>query len=97
MTTETYCKKQEAWIKKHNLRIGDRIKILRAFGNNENGNSCGWVDRMLKHVGKVEKLESIEDNITIRLDDNFAWPYFVLRPMKQTIGRKCFGDTNDKT
>ena len=97
MDNETFQKKQKEWVRKYNLKIGDQIKILRAFGNEENGNTCGWAIEMGSHVGKIEELESIEDSSTIRLKDYFAWPYFVLRPMKQAIGRKCFGDTNDKT
>ena len=97
MDNETFQKKQKEWVRKYNLRIGDQIKILRAFGDIENGNTCGWVIEMGSHVGKIEELESIENSYTIRLKDYFAWPYFVLRPMKQIVGRKCFGDTNDKT
>jgi hypothetical protein len=87
-----YKQRQKEWIKKHNLKKGDKVKVLRRAENYEDGWGTYWslngsLSEQDKTIGKVYEIYAIMDN-SIRLDVNgillYYYPYFVLEPVIQT-------------
>ena len=78
--SETYAERQEAWVKKHGIKVGSKIKILRKAENCEVGWSVCWVPPMDNTVGTTGTII----NISIYAIQVGSWnyPYFVLKPVK---------------
>ncbi len=81
-----YIERQNEWIVKHGLCIGDKVKVTRKAEDFENGWGSFWVsewkhDSMTDSIGKTLKIEYFVES-GIRLDDEWEYPYFVLEPVK---------------
>lgn len=86
----SYEKRQEKWVKKHNLKIGDYVTVLQKYDNE----TCGtwtsryiWVPKMNGFVGKsCEVVDVRSDAIELRLaegSNSYYFPYSILRKEKE--------------
>jgi hypothetical protein len=86
-----YLAKQEYWLITNNIKVGDKVKVLRAAKSHENGWSCSWVIYMDEYIGKELEVVAINSasNAGIVLgkepDPPFIYPYFVLEPVKEKV------------
>lgn len=79
----SYIDRQNEWIKKNDIKIGDQVKVTRIASGFESGWGNMWVDCMDKQVGKILRVKRIaEIHSGIQLDDNFYYPFFVLEKVK---------------
>ena len=79
---KSYEEKQEQWIKENNIKIGDRVKIIKKSFNGDNGWNNNWIDEMDSYISKISIISGINDNnIFIIFDDNrgFSFPYHLLQ------------------
>ena len=80
--TGTYAKRQAQWVKHHGLKVGSKVKIARAFKEDEDGyGSCGMSPRKRELVGGTSQIQQISYGY-ICVSENY-WPYFVLEPVKE--------------
>lgn len=77
-----YLNGQAMFIEEHNLKIGNKVRVLRKAVNYELGWPTVWSDKMDKQVGAELTIKQFEDMYGkthgIRLNDDFWYPYFVL-------------------
>lgn len=81
---ESYEERQKEWIAANNIKLGDKVRILRKARDHENG----WLNRwggleMDREVGKIGRVTSIFSDIRVDTDTNwFFYPYFVLEKVE---------------
>lgn len=87
-----YARKQKEWIKKNNIKVGDKVKITKKVNSLEDGWGCHWNGEMNSAVGKCGKIISIDDEeearntgILIIVDgyDEYWYPYFILEKVEK--------------
>lgn len=83
---DPYEKRQADWIKENNIKVGDKVRILRKFDDFESGCAIAMDEdgEMDPLVGTVGKISAIEDD-SIEVDskgDCWFWPYFVLEKVE---------------
>lgn len=87
----SYVQKQREWLKKHNVKEGDKFYVTRKAEQNEGGWECSWEeDHMTPTVGKIIeyfRTDDDEDGLCMRISDEdnhdrYWYPYFVLAPVK---------------
>jgi len=90
-TKKSYANRQAEWIKKHNVKVGDKVKVLRKCADYEDGWGETWVKDMEANIGKVNRIKTLCHSslgISIEVPCNaFFYPYFVLEPVKEP--EKC--------
>ena len=76
----TYEERQAEWVKEHNLKAGDKVKILKGF-------KCGFVAEMEESIGKTLTIKEVKKNgIDIFNEDKsdfWLWPYYCLEKVKE--------------
>lgn len=79
---KSYEERQDEWIKKNDLKIGDRVRVIRKAESDEDGWSAVWAAEMDAVVGKAGVVKRFLGNVGIRVsfDKELLWslPYFVL-------------------
>lgn len=83
---EAYQTLQAEWVETNDVRVGDKVRVLRAFGQQELG-CCALesdYDSTKAHV-KVALINDIHPNqIEIKADDiRYSFPFFVLHIVDQ--------------
>lgn len=82
----TYTEKQERWVKKHNIKVGDKVRITRKANSNENGWNNNWVvdmTNLIHKIGTIIELNYTCRGISVIIDDlSYRYPYFVLEKVK---------------
>ena len=86
---DPYEKRQADWIKENNIKVGDKVRILRKFDDFESGCAIAMDEdgEMDPLVGTVGKISAIEDD-SIEVDskgDCWFWPYFVLEKVEDEL------------
>lgn len=77
-----YADRQAAWVKKHGIKVGSKVKVVRKFEDNEGGfaggrwDIFGWKAGQQGQVLPVYKIEN--DCIWF---DKGKYPYFALEPV----------------
>lgn len=80
----SYRDRQADWLKENGLKVGDKVKVLRAPTSLENG----WQYGVSHHghydsaIGKVFEIEKIEDDSIWLVGVNYILPFFVLQKVK---------------
>jgi len=86
-TKKSYANRQAEWIKKHNVKVGDKVKVLRKCADYEDGWGETWVKDMEANIGKVNRIKHLcHSSLGISLEvpcNAFFYPYFVLEPVKE--------------
>jgi hypothetical protein len=83
----TYAERQAKWIEFHGLKVGDKVKVVRKFKDDEDGYNGYCFDN--KHLGQVGSYLSCLTKGGLKLDglqspkNDSRWlPYFALEPVK---------------
>lgn len=83
----SYEERQAEWAKKHDVKVGDRVRLIRAASNEEDGwprfwprSADGWIGNILG-VGSIGALGIMCYNHDA--DDWFCFPYFVLEKVME--------------
>ena len=87
-----YKTKQNQWIKENNIKVGDKVKIVRSAMSYEYGWENVWISIMDKYIGKVFTIEpeSYTGNRGIMLGDaKHYFPWFVLEPVNKIEEKSC--------
>ncbi len=87
----TYEERQAEWIKKHNLKEGDKVKILRTAKGGEDGWNNSWTESMSRMVGRVFTYDRAYQS-GINLSCGYNWPYFVLEVVTEPTYRPYNND-----
>lgn len=80
-----YKEKQKQWIKENNVKVGDKVKIIKKSFDGDNGWHVCWVTTMDTAVNKTGIIIDIEeDAIGINVEDIgvFYYPYHILEKVK---------------
>jgi hypothetical protein len=83
--TGLYEERQKQWIKRHGLKVGSKVRLVRKFENSENGwnNGSDWESCFEKFLGKeltifaCERLDIVLSTSELGFD---YFPYFALEP-----------------
>ena len=89
---EKYRENYEKWIKKNRIKIGDKLRVVKSFPTNCDGNvHIAWNKWMSHTIDKIGTVYAIaDDRINLHFSDNsWTYPYYVLR---KALSRKCFKD-----
>jgi len=70
----------DKWIQLNNIKVGDKVRVLRKAESFENGWNGYWVREMDKFIGKVLTVNKIEEEISTK--ESLYYPYFVLEKVE---------------
>ena len=81
----TYTEKQQKWIKRHNIKVGDKVRIIRKTNPQENGWEIRWAFSMNNTIKKIGIITEINNQgIKISVENVVSWwyPYHVLEKIE---------------
>lgn len=82
----SYEERQAEWVKKHDVKVGDPVLLIRAASNEEGGWCNTWPRTADGWIGNILRVKNIGDlNIVCYnpdADDWFGFPYFVLEKVE---------------
>lgn len=82
----SYANWQTEWVKKNNLKPGDKVKVLRSFEIHECDFDHSMTELMTQQVGKILEVKRIRDpGIYLSVEKSpwgMLWPYFVLEKVE---------------
>ena len=83
-----YVEAQEKFIKTTNLKVGDRVKVLRKAKDEELGWDNKWNPNMDEWLCEVGVIRSFEGSIGIKvysskLEDYWFFPFFILEKVEE--------------
>ena len=83
----SYGERQAEWVKNHDVKVGDRVRLIRAASNEEDTWPNVWPDKANEWVGKILKVREISEvGIACYNPDSDDWlgfPYFVLEKVME--------------
>ena len=83
---------QEAFAAHLNLKVGDKVKVLRKAESRELGWTDGWLPTMNASVGQTFEVIRMGDlhSLGVTLNDrgNYAYPYHVLEVVSRKVDKK---------
>jgi hypothetical protein len=83
MTSEQlYVQHQECWLKTHNVKAGDRVRVRCEANSFQEGWGEAWDEEMDKTVGYTFEVSSWFAKSGLLLSNDFYYPYYVLEPVK---------------
>ena len=83
-----YVEAQNKFIEATNLKVGDKVKVLRKAKDNELGWNNRWVDDMKNWVGEINEVINFNATSGIRVysserKDSWNFPFFVLEKVEE--------------
>lgn len=83
----SYGERQAEWVKKHDVKVGDRVRLIRAASDGEDGWPNFWPRTADGWIGNILRVRGI-GNLNIMCynpdaDDWFSFPYFVLEKVME--------------
>lgn len=83
-----YKDRLKLWLKEHDLKVGDKVRIVRKAESHENGWHNSWASKMSEAVGAIGTLRDVGIDslgLSVYCDKIGTWsyPYFVLEPVKE--------------
>lgn len=88
---DTYIENQREWIKKNNIKVGSKVKIIKKADSEECGWGAYWNSFMDDSINEIGTITTIDDksnnNIGIQVyleneDSYYFYPYFVLKKVE---------------
>lgn len=70
------------------IEVGDKVKVLRAAKDDENGWKEEWASDMSAQIGKTLVVQEIDGNRGFRLSDEYFYPFFVLELVEKGFKTK---------
>lgn len=80
-----YAEKQQKWIKKHNIKVGDKVRIIRKTNPQENGWEIRWASAMnntIKKIGIITEISNRGIKISVENIVGYWYPYHVLEKVE---------------
>lgn len=78
----SYEERQAEWIKKHDVKVGDHVRLVRAASTREDGWPNMWPNTATRWVGKMLEVKGFNEGnircLNLEEKDWFDFPYFVL-------------------
>ncbi len=78
-----YVEAQNKFIEVTNLKVGDRVKVLRKAKDEELGWGNKWNPNMDSCVGSIYRVEDFNSRYGIETDNNWNFPFFVLEKVEE--------------
>ena len=88
-------RKAREWVEKNNLKVGDRVKVLRKANE-----WAYWCDSKDKFVGSIVEVMEIDNyfDIRIKFDSKKAWvPYYILEKVESDVTISNLDNLYEKT
>jgi len=85
-----YEEEQAEWVKKYDVKVGDKVKILRGWSSGEKNFKID-MSQARTSIGMIGVIEDIFPDVicvVLGLSDMFFYPYFVLE-LKKGKKREC--------
>ena len=83
---ESYEMRQIAWVKDNDIKIGDKVRVVREADNYKDAWGNTWEYGIDPFIGKVyEVLKIKEEGIILNHKGCFLFPYFVLEKVKTSF------------
>ena len=80
---QSYAERQAEWVRDNNLKVGDKVKVVREWVLGENSTVVNPVENESDiAIGKVFRVSRINGDISIALYGSCCYPYFVLELVK---------------
>lgn len=76
----TYAERQAEWVKENDIKVGDKVKILKEFSSGD------FVDYMKPLVGTIGEIKEIGERIQVYTEDKddwWYWPYYCLEKVEE--------------
>lgn len=85
----TYVERQAQWVKENNVKEGTKVRVTRAFTENEDGCLCWTHGDLVGMTGSVCKHGVLSYNLVVTMSDGNvrAIPYFALEVIKEPTYR----------
>jgi len=86
---------EQGWKQKHNIQIGDRVRVLRKAKSMECGWNNSWTKFMDDSVGSRQKVMDFGSYSSgLFLGNGYSYPWFVLEkveegPVEMTVAEVC--------
>ena len=84
----SYEERQAEWVKKHDVKVGDRVRLIRAASSGEDGWPNWWPDKATRWVGKMLEVQGFNEGnircLNLEEKDWFGFPYFVLEKVVES-------------
>ena len=81
----TYKEKQKQWIEKYNIKVGDKVRIIKKSFKGDNGCNINWFEEKNLYIGQIGIITEIENNcisIIFKNNHEFYFPYHVLEKIE---------------
>lgn len=83
----SYAERQAAWVKENDVKIGDKVKVLRKAEDYEQGWNYDWADKMDALIGEIVEITGeyidAEDTNGFLVTGDWYMPYFVLEKVPE--------------
>lgn len=85
----TYADRQAQWVKENNVEEGTKVRVTRAFTENEDGSRCREHDDLVGMTGVVSEYGIGSHYLAVDMSDGsmIAVPYFALEVIKEPTYR----------
>ena len=82
-----YAAAQREFVRFHDLKVGDKVKILRTSTQGELGWQAGWHPDMNDRVGETLPMRRITPDGIVVIGNGASWkyPFFVLEKIKEKV------------
>lgn len=83
--TRSYAERQAEWVKENNLKLGDKVKVIKKSEKDWDEDWC-WVSEMDKTVGTIMTVCGIRSgaiSLEMRCGKNCGYPYYCLEKVKE--------------
>ena len=82
---KSYREKQKQWIKENNIKIGDKVKIIKKSFEGDNGWNLCWIaimDTVINNTGIITSIETDSIGIEVTNVGIFYYPYHILEKVE---------------
>ena len=82
--TGSYAERQKQWLEHHGLKVGDKVKVVRKFEEDEDGyTGYTFNNRHLGQTAAILRISSLGVKIDVLSNNDSKYhPYFALEPVK---------------
>lgn len=87
--TLPYADRQAAWVKKHGIKVGSKVKVVRKFEKGESGSCCkrwNWSGHKEDMQGEILVIRELKEEylyVGRQINSMYSFPYTALEPIKE--------------
>ena len=79
---KSYKDKQNEWIKEHNIKIGDEVKIIKKSFKCNNECNSNIMNIILNRIGTITYIDIDSISVYIEYIGTFKYPYYILKKIE---------------